>query len=255
MDPAKKKRRNIMILIILLLAITGVVLFVIFVIPIMNEHKVGTGAVIAAILAVVAGFFTKKRSKANKESRTSEESNTNKESRTSEKSRTSNNKTDEMEFINARVDIVIDGDTAMFKYENVDDHIKGRFIGLNCPEDTKTKEPFGKDATEFVKKELLKKEVFIEYDEVREDQHGRALIYIWLEKPNSINKEELSKKLFNAILVKEGYARFFNDKNDKKYHKYLREFEQEAKDSKKGMWALDVYEKERVSKKIWINKD
>lgn len=152
-------------------------------------------------------------------------------------------------FIKVRVDIVIDGDTAMLKFENVYKHRKTRFIGVNCPEDTTRHDPFGKEATEYTKKHLLKKYVYVERDSQNKDQYGRELYYIWLEKPNGINEEELTAKLFNAQLLKNGYARFFDSNHNHKYRDYLIKFESEAKKKGKGMWALKEYQKERTKKK------
>lgn len=72
-----------------------------------------------------------------------------------------------------RVDIVIDGDTAMLKFPDVDKHKKARFIGVNSPEDPSRKDPFGKESTDFAKKQILKKYVYIERDKKKKDKHGR----------------------------------------------------------------------------------
>ncbi len=152
-------------------------------------------------------------------------------------------------FTKVRVDIVIDGDTAMLKFKNIYKHLKTRFIGVNCPEDTTRKEPFGKEATEYTKKHLLKRYVYIEKDSKSKDQYGRNLYYLWLDKPKKINEKELSTKLFNAMLLKNGYARLFDSNHNLKYRNYLIKFESEAKNKGVGMWALKEYEKERNKKR------
>ena len=81
-------------------------------------------------------------------------------------------------FTRVRVDIVIDGDTAMLKFKDVYKHRKTRFIGVNCPEDTTIKEPFGKEATGYTEKHLLKRYVYIEKDsKVRINTEEISIIY------------------------------------------------------------------------------
>ncbi len=152
-------------------------------------------------------------------------------------------------FTRVRVDIVIDGDTAMLKFKDVYKHRKTRFIGVNCPEDTTIKEPFGKEATGYTEKHLLKRYVYIEKDSKSKDQYGRELYYIWLDKPKKINEKELSTKLFNAMLLKNGYAKLFDSNHNLKYRNYLIKFESEAKRKGIGMWALKEYQEERNKKR------
>jgi micrococcal nuclease len=130
----------------------------------------------------------------------------------------------------------------MLKRENIYKHIKSRLIGVNCPEDTTEHETFGKEATEFTKKSLLKKYVYIEKDKQKLDQYGRNLLYVWLEKPTQFSEDEIQSNLFNAIILKEGYARLFSFEPNVKYHNFFVKFENEAKQNKRGMWALKEYQ-------------
>lgn len=131
------------------------------------------------------------------------------------------------------VERVVDGDTIVVKLDNK--RVKVRFSGVNTPEsvgDYKNKpQYYGKEASKYTKKMLSNKEIYIELDKKKYDRYKRMLAYIWFEKPN--------KKLngfFNAKLISEGYAKWYNDANNKKYAKLFKRLEKDARNSKKGLW-------------------
>lgn len=132
----------------------------------------------------------------------------------------------------------VDGDTVYVKRANQKQE-KIRFIGVNTPETkhpTKGVEYFGKEASDFTKSALLGKAVYLEKDTSERDRYGRLLRYIWLQIPQNKDENEVKTKLFNAILVKEGYAQVSTFPPDVKYAKYFIKFQREAKDMKKGLW-------------------
>ncbi|MFN3691667.1 MAG: thermonuclease family protein, partial [Fervidobacterium sp.] len=104
----------------------------------------------------------------------------------------------------AKVIRVIDGDTFEAQIGNKTEKI--RLIGVNCPESTTTVEPFGTEASDFAKSILLNKEVFLEFDVEYLDKYERVLAYAWLTQPKEISEEEIRNKMFNAMVLLNGYA-------------------------------------------------
>ncbi|MGB4722972.1 MAG: thermonuclease family protein [Defluviitoga tunisiensis] len=131
---------------------------------------------------------------------------------------------------------VIDGDTVEIE---IDGKIyKTRFIGIDTPESTTKIEPFGLEASLFTTKELLGKTVYLEKDVSETDRYGRLLRYIWLEPPNEINDLEIRTKMFNAILLLNGFAKISTFPPDVKYEEYFLTYSKEAQDNNLGLWAL-----------------
>lgn len=138
------------------------------------------------------------------------------------------------------VEWIVDGDTAHIIIDG--EKQKVRFTGINTPEYNPKRgisDHYGKEAFYYTKDLIKNKTVYLEKDISNTDKHGRLLRYIWLEKPldpNNPSKEELGEKLLNGKLVNEGYAFAGNYKPDVKYKDVFDEFENYAKEKKKGMW-------------------
>lgn len=138
-------------------------------------------------------------------------------------------------YIQAKVIKVIDGDTIQV---NLNKRIeKVRFIGVNCPESTTRLEPYGKEASNFTRKNLLNKTVYLELDIQTYDKYNRLLAYVWLATPNKITEQEIRKKMFNAILLLEGFAQIMTVPPNVKYVDYFVKFQREAREKQKGLWA------------------
>lgn len=131
----------------------------------------------------------------------------------------------------------VDGDTVYVKFMDGTEE-KVRFIGVNCPESTKRVDPYGKEASSYTKQNLMGKTVYIEKDVSENDKYGRLLRYIWLEPPKEITESEIRSKMFNALLVLDGYAQVSTYPPDVKYSDYFVMFQREAKDGNKGLWAV-----------------
>ncbi len=70
------------------------------------------------------------------------------------------------------------------------------------------------------------------------DQYGRVLAYLWLEKPvEPVDEAEIRSKMFNAIIILDGYANARTYQPDVKYQDYLNACEADARKAKKGLWA------------------
>lgn len=145
----------------------------------------------------------------------------------------------EREYEKVKVYAHVDGDTIGVK-DRKSNKYKVRLLGANTPE---TKHPnkgvefYGKEASEFTKRKLLNKKVFLQKDSTDLDLYGRALRYVWLKKPKKPkNERTIRKKMFNAILILKGYANELSYKSNNKYAELFKRFELEAKAKNRGIW-------------------
>lgn len=138
----------------------------------------------------------------------------------------------------------IDGDTFEAKLVNSGKVEKVRMILVNTPETVKANssvEPYGKEASEYTKKSLLNRTIYLEKDVSDTDKYGRSLYYVWLEKPKNLSDKEITSKMFNAILLKEGYAQIMTIPPNVKYADLFVKLQREAREDKKGLWSLSEY--------------
>ncbi len=148
---------------------------------------------------------------------------------------------------------VIDGDTVRVSV-NGREHLV-RMIGVDAPEYTKEKEPYGRESAAFTEQRLLGKPVYLERDVAETDRYGRMLAYIWTEDSTKCEPGSARHKMFNALLVAEGYAVVMTVPPNIKYADLFAELQAEARRNNKGLWALDVdpepyYVANRSSKKF-----
>lgn len=141
----------------------------------------------------------------------------------------------------------VDGDTVYVKIGNKE--CKVRFIGINCPESTIRLDPYGKEASNYTKSKLLGKTIYLQKDVSNTDKYGRLLRYVWLQKPTSINEKEIRSKMFNAILVINGYAQAATYPPDVKYSNYFVKFQSEARNKNIGLWGKK-YSNSSTTKKV-----
>lgn len=140
----------------------------------------------------------------------------------------------------AEVVRVVDGDTVVVRLENGAEE-RVRFIGVNTPESTTRHEPYGEEAAAFTRNQLDGEIVYLEKDVSDRDRYGRLLRYIWLEPPTEVSEDSIRGKLFNAILLLEGYAQVATYPPDVKYtDDYFIRFQAEARELNKGLWALET---------------
>ena len=115
-----------------------------------------------------------------------------------------------------------------------------RFLGVDTPETVHPKkgvQPYGKEASNFTKNFLTGKNVWLEYDKNPTDRYNRHLAYIWLSNPKNINEDSIRRDMFNARLLIGGYAKTMFIKPNTRYANLFTKFEDEAKKSRKGLWA------------------
>ncbi|QQS86387.1 thermonuclease family protein [Staphylococcus carnosus] len=124
---------------------------------------------------------------------------------------------------------VIDGDTFIATDKNGKE-IKVRMIGMDTPETVKPNtpvQPYGKEASDYSKKTLNHKTVYLEYDKEKHDQYGRDLAYVWLDKDHMYNKE----------LVEKGLAREKYFAPNGKYREVFKEAQKQAQDQNLNIWS------------------
>jgi len=138
----------------------------------------------------------------------------------------------------AYVSCVIDGDTIVVNLAGAKEKV--RLIGVDTPESTTRHEPYGEEASEFTKSKLAGRKVYLEKDVSERDKYGRLLRYIWLEPPSQINEREIRSKMFNAVLVLEGYAQVATYLPDVKYTGYFVKFQREAREAGRGLWGISA---------------
>lgn len=153
-----------------------------------------------------------------------------------------NQKVNDLEV--ATVERVVDGDTIEVKING--EKFKVRLIGVDTPETKhprKPVEPYGKEASEYTKKKLDGKKVYLEKDVSDTDRYGRLLRYVWLKKPDKDKKltEEMLKDNFNLTLVKEGYGKSSTFPPDVKYAEIIKELEKSAREDNKGLWNYEYH--------------
>ena len=149
-------------------------------------------------------------------------------------SRSENSNSD---FISATVTRVIDGDTLIANVNGENRRV--RLLGVDTPETVHPNKPvqfYGREASNFTKNNLTGKNIWLEYDVSPLDKYNRHLAYLWFEIPETVNKKNIRQKMFNAILISNGYAKTMNIKPNSKYASFFKQLENEARSAKKGLW-------------------
>ena len=145
---------------------------------------------------------------------------------------------DDSGFVMGIVTRVVDGDTAEITVDGAKRRV--RFLGVDTPETVHPNKPvqfFGPEASAFTKESLTGKRVWLEYDKNPQDRYSRHLAYIWTAKPKSINTDTIRRDMFNAKMLLGGYAKVMIIKPNNRYAQQFKEFEAEARKSRRGLWA------------------
>lgn len=110
---------------------------------------------------------------------------------------------------------VVDGDTIIVDIDGTETRV--RMIGVDTPEsvhpDESKNSKKGKLASEFTKEQLLNKKVYLEYDEDKEDDYGRTLAYVYLDKKG--------EHMYQEVLLVNGYANIMIIAPNDKYEEYF----------------------------------
>ena len=140
--------------------------------------------------------------------------------------------------IPAVVDRVVDGDTAWVRLGDGRTE-KVRFIGVDSPESTTRKEPFGEAAAAYTRSVLeAGRAVELETDVDQRDRYGRLLAYVWLSRPETAAATDARDAMLNAMLVRDGYATVLTVPPNVAYADLFVALQLEARRAARGVWAL-----------------
>jgi len=131
---------------------------------------------------------------------------------------------------------VVDGDT--IKVALGDQIETVRMIGVDTPETvhpSRPVEPYGPEASAYTKQRLTGQKVRLEFDVEQRDHYGRLLAYVWL-----------GDEMFNATLLREGYAQLLTVPPNVKYVEQFRALQEEARAAGRGLWGLEPGEEPAV---------
>lgn len=138
--------------------------------------------------------------------------------------------------VKATLSKCVDGDTTHFRIHAKE--AKVRYLAIDTPEYTKEKEPYGKEASEFVCTLLTQaKQIEIEYDDGsdKQDKYGRTLAWVFADDV-----------LVQAELVKRGLAEVTYLYGDYAYTDELKKLEKVAKQQQLNMWSGEEPEEEQL---------
>lgn len=126
-----------------------------------------------------------------------------------------------------RVERVVDGDTILLEGKT-----RVRMIGIDTPESVTPNHPverLGKEASEFTRSLIEGRDVTLQYDRERRDQHDRVLAYVML-----------GDRMINEEIIRAGFSRaetrFPFDSGMKS--RFLKA-EKEAREAHRGLWQLE----------------
>ena len=127
------------------------------------------------------------------------------------------------------VRFVIDGDTIIVE-DGSEKGIKVRLIGINAPESRdfkhRKKEPFGEEASNFLKQLVEGQKVQLSYDVEELDKYGRHLAYVYLENGTMVNNS----------MLRAGFAELMTISPNVKHVDLFVESQHFAKENRLGMW-------------------
>lgn len=132
---------------------------------------------------------------------------------------------------------VVDGDTIVVDFPT-GERERVRLIGVNTPETVHPKKPveyYGKEASDFTRRELTGKNIWLQMDVQVRDRYRRALGYVWLESPGE-GESAIRRGMFNARLLLEGCGQAMTVQPNSRYAEMFVGFQREAREKRKGLW-------------------
>ncbi|MDP2304534.1 MAG: thermonuclease family protein [Pseudomonadota bacterium] len=110
-----------------------------------------------------------------------------------------------------------------------------RLLGIDSPEiahdSTEVDQCFGPEAAAWMEDRLLGVDVRLEFDATCADTYGRTLAYVWALEADG------TETLVNEEIVREGYARVFEDFDDIRLADRLYAAQADAQSVNAGLWA------------------
>jgi len=123
---------------------------------------------------------------------------------------------------------VIDGDTIVLR-----DGRKVRYLGINAPEHG---QPYAREGTNSNRRLVGGLSVRLEFDQVREDRHGRLLAYVYATKCEVRGTKCGEETLVNEQLLAEGLAHVFFMPPNTRFAERLLQVQEKAHTARRGMW-------------------
>lgn len=134
-----------------------------------------------------------------------------------------------------KVKRVVDGDTLLIDYKGTDTRL--RLIGVDTPEsvhsDSSRNTVYGKRASDYTKKKLTGKKVYLEFDTEDTDRYGRLLAYVYTKKGKRY-------AMYNKTLVKQGLARAACYEPNHRYKSEFEKLQKQARKAKRGFWKAGL---------------
>lgn len=132
---------------------------------------------------------------------------------------------------------VIDGDTIAVDVNGDGEADRVRLIGIDTPESVNQVNPEknceeGVLASQFTKKLLEGKSVYLEYDVQRMDDYGRTLAYVFLDDTETMVQDEI---------LKAGFATTLTITPNVKYADHFYDLLQAARENQAGLWRSDFF--------------
>nr|WP_245947189.1 thermonuclease family protein [Bacillus taeanensis] len=128
---------------------------------------------------------------------------------------------------------VVDGDTIKVQLNGKEETI--RMLLIDTPETVhpnKPVQPFGPEASQFVKSKLEDQNVTLEMDISERDKYGRLLAYVYT----------MDGEMINERLLEEGLARVaYVFEPNTKYVDNFYKIQQQAQQEEKGIWSMENY--------------
>jgi micrococcal nuclease len=135
-------------------------------------------------------------------------------------------------FIAAEVIRVVDGDTVNVKINRKEETV--RLLLIDTPETvhpTKSVQPFGPEASSFVKELLNGANVQLEMDVGERDKYGRLLAYVYIDD-----------QMVNEMLLEKGLARLaYVFEPNTKYVDNFSAIQKKAQQQGIGIWSIENY--------------
>jgi len=127
---------------------------------------------------------------------------------------------------------IVDGDTVVLLMDGKE--TKVRLIGVDTPETVHPAKPvelYGKEASRFTRNLLLGEHVYLEYEPgpSKVDKYGRVLAYLY-RAPDGL--------FVNLEIIRQGYGHAYV-RYPFQYMELFRSYERVARESGKGLWAVD----------------
>ena len=131
-----------------------------------------------------------------------------------------------------KVEKVVDGDTFNIRKDGKTEKV--RLIGVDAPESVapsytgreNTEE--GRKASDYLKKLIEGKNVYLEYDLNYQDQYGRMLAYVYLSDQETMLQEKL---------LSEGYVQVLTVPPNVRYAEHFVQLQKKAREEGKGFWG------------------